>query len=262
MPNWLVLVGDIADVAWKAAVAIATVFLTPMAFRGLRAWHTLKTAQLETERDIERQRREAAEADFDRITRTLPLLSDQNALLVARVEELSQGSEGKEPSSREFLKWLSLRLLLSTVEAELMHHNMLVGRKMSKDVPWEPAAQEPDKESGRYVTPTQGAKAFLLAQPEAYKGFHEDLLGITRRVASRLGEPDEVLLGLGKILAGIPGGNLPQLINSANERGSPVPAGMEYLMPHATETSRPPHGGSSQVRLTARAIRRGIAEED
>ena len=208
----------------------------------LRTWHEVKSAQLVSERDLERERRMAVEADFERANRLLPHLEQSTTLAAKQLADLqkayedllaTKGSHG-DPLDRELLPIVT-RLLLRAIVLELVQHNLLRGQAMGKELMLKEYGKENRKalQSPDDVSVELGAAGFLLIMPELFGDQPQQVLKAAKDLAALTSAPDEMLRLAGSSLASRQ--DVVEHMLFAKKSGSPVPITEEYLLRHVPQ---------------------------
>lgn len=245
IPEWLSITQAVADVVCKVAVALAAALVSPRFISALRTWHEVKSAQLVSERDLERQRRLAVEADFERANRLLPHLEQSTTLAAQQLADLQRtyqellAKKGTTESSldRDLLPIVT-RLVYRAVTLEIVRHNLLRGQEMGKEL----LRKEPGKDNAKPpalaadVPIEAAAGAFLLVGPKLFGDQPEEVFAAARDLAALTSAPEELLRLAGSSLASRP--EVVEQILFAARWGSPAPIGEEYVIKQLSESDR------------------------
>lgn len=76
--------------AWKVALIGAAALLSPRAWTAIRTWQRIKAAQTESERDIEKKQRKAAERDVSRLQLVVKTFETERSILQQQAEAAEQ----------------------------------------------------------------------------------------------------------------------------------------------------------------------------
>jgi hypothetical protein len=236
LPDWLNTVQIVADIAWKLAAAIAVGLGSPRLMSALKTWHEVKTAQLEADREIERKRREAVEADFERATKVLPLLERSAEALQRQVESteakfqtlLNEQHKTVQELDKTLLPLIA-RLLARSVSLEIMRHNLLRGSAIGEEV-----REVADRLSTGNQELTEDqlklhiAWGFLKIAPNLFGNAPEAIIGAAEQLARFTSQPASALRSAGEAMAEDPA--VVELLQDTRRWGSPLAISEKYVL--------------------------------